>query len=580
MPFSRSLVCGDVRGNLDRLFKKASKVHKSAHGPFAALFCVGSTLADPDTGASDIDAYIKGEKQCPLPTYFIGGREHESARALLSPISDGGEVAPGLRYLGRSGVVEVSGLRVGYLSGVHSPMYFRNRTPDAARRAKYQDHYEEGDVAALIAAAVSADDGKSPPEPVDILLTSEWAKGYYKLYTPAQLPPVATQPATGAGSPVVSDVAISLAPRYHFAANERCFHKLRPYRNDNADHVTRFVGLADLRNKDKKQKSLFACNVAPLRTMDAAARRQRPENSTLCPYNYRPPAAKRPAPAGTEAQEPLKRIRLQKEDLSQFAQQQQQRFVGDYGGGARAWRWDAGVRPGARRGGGPARPARPAVPKRTDCWFCLASPKVEEHLIVSVGTEAYVAMAKGPLVPGHLIVLPIQHVSKMAELTDAQRAEMALFESAIERCFRAGGNAAVALESAIPTRNLTHVHRQLLPVAPKFLPAVETVVVEAGRAIGIDFKVLSDAKTVEEAVSGGAFLRVDLPESKKLVGKIPAGADVRPLFSLTRKAIAAATGQPGRGNWKRCLTDKNDEQRMVDAFKKQFEKFEPDVADD
>lgn len=29
------------------------------------------------------------------------------------------------------------------------------------------------------------------------------------------------------------------------------------------------------------------------------------------------------------------------------------------------------------------------------CWFCLASSNVEKHLIVTVGSETYVALAKG-----------------------------------------------------------------------------------------------------------------------------------------------------------------------------------------
>lgn len=29
------------------------------------------------------------------------------------------------------------------------------------------------------------------------------------------------------------------------------------------------------------------------------------------------------------------------------------------------------------------------------CWFCLASPSVEKHLIIAVGTTAYLALAKG-----------------------------------------------------------------------------------------------------------------------------------------------------------------------------------------
>lgn len=29
------------------------------------------------------------------------------------------------------------------------------------------------------------------------------------------------------------------------------------------------------------------------------------------------------------------------------------------------------------------------------CWFCLASPSVEKHLIIAVGNTTYLALAKG-----------------------------------------------------------------------------------------------------------------------------------------------------------------------------------------
>ena len=41
------------------------------------------------------------------------------------------------------------------------------------------------------------------------------------------------------------------------------------------------------------------------------------------------------------------------------------------------------------------------------CWFCLASPEVEKHLIVSVGDESYVALAKGGIDWNNLLIVPI-----------------------------------------------------------------------------------------------------------------------------------------------------------------------------
>lgn len=42
------------------------------------------------------------------------------------------------------------------------------------------------------------------------------------------------------------------------------------------------------------------------------------------------------------------------------------------------------------------------------CWFCLSSPDVESHLIFSIGEGYYCALAKGPLVPNHVLVVQIE----------------------------------------------------------------------------------------------------------------------------------------------------------------------------
>lgn len=43
------------------------------------------------------------------------------------------------------------------------------------------------------------------------------------------------------------------------------------------------------------------------------------------------------------------------------------------------------------------------------CWFCLASPDVEKHLIISIGDFCYLALPKGGLVPEHCLIIPIEH---------------------------------------------------------------------------------------------------------------------------------------------------------------------------
>jgi Protein similar to CwfJ C-terminus 1 len=46
---------------------------------------------------------------------------------------------------------------------------------------------------------------------------------------------------------------------------------------------------------------------------------------------------------------------------------------------------------------------------RSECWFCMASAEFEEHLVVVIGDESYIAMPKGGLVPDHTLIIPIAH---------------------------------------------------------------------------------------------------------------------------------------------------------------------------
>ena len=82
---------------------------------------------------------------------------------------------------------------------------------------------------------------------------------------------------------------------------------------------------------------------------------------------------------------------------------------------------------------------RPPAP-RGPCWFCLGSPEVEKHLVVTIGDnvrnlvflhsqwgvpgcnppppppQSYLALPKGGLVTEHMLILPIGHY---AASTDA-----------------------------------------------------------------------------------------------------------------------------------------------------------------
>ena len=85
---------------------------------------------------------------------------------------------------------------------------------------------------------------------------------------------------------------------------------------------------------------------------------------------------------------------------------------------------------------------RPPPKPMGPCWFCLSSPEVEKHLVVSVGDhvnlspiqkclqffarififsfffQCYIALPKGTLVPEHVLILPIGHYQSSIDLPE------------------------------------------------------------------------------------------------------------------------------------------------------------------
>ena len=149
------LIAGDVRGNVQALYKRVASVNASAAGPFHALFCVGPFFADGadgdaaagsgDAAMDELRPYIEGTAVAPLPTYFVdalpGGRDlcrHPE-----------GVVAPDITFLRSPGVRVVEGLRVASLPGHYNPMSFDDESKLAATAAAAEGEYTKQDVKAL-----------------------------------------------------------------------------------------------------------------------------------------------------------------------------------------------------------------------------------------------------------------------------------------------------------------------------------------------------------------------------------------------------------------------------------------------
>ncbi|MPC07845.1 CWF19-like protein 1 [Portunus trituberculatus] len=184
-------------------------------------------------------------------------------------------------------------------------------------------------------------------------------------------------------------------------------------------HVTRFIGLAKVGNPEK-QKWLYAFNITPMSKCEPTELVKQP-----------------PDRSGKDTRG------------AQFFYDMNAK-MGDERGQK-------------RKGGGEGGERKRLPPKPTGpCWFCLASPEVEKHLVVSVGDHTYLALAKGGLVSEHLLILPITHFQSTPDLDDDCLQEIEKFKKALKAMFKKKGKRAVFFERNYRSQ---HLQIQVVPVS-------------------------------------------------------------------------------------------------------------------
>ncbi|MBJ6763264.1 metallophosphoesterase [Myxococcaceae bacterium JPH2] len=147
--------------------------------------------------------YADGVRRVNRPLYFIGGNNEDFEA--LHDVQDGGELAPGVHYLGRSGLRELRGLRVAYLSGIHAPRFYSQplKRPSSLDTAKQAGYFREAEVERLLLA-----------RDVDVLLVHEWPRGIVQRARDEHPDPPRPLPSYWIGNPVTRRVVDTLEPRW------------------------------------------------------------------------------------------------------------------------------------------------------------------------------------------------------------------------------------------------------------------------------------------------------------------------------------------------------------------------------
>jgi ATP adenylyltransferase len=109
-------------------------------------------------------------------------------------------------------------------------------------------------------------------------------------------------------------------------------------------------------------------------------------------------------------------------------------------------------------------------PKKEGCIFCDLPREGDDQktLILHRGREAFIIMNAYPYAAGHLMVAPFRHVSRLADLTASERAEImkiaARCESVLTSAMQPEGfNAGFNLGKAAGAGVEKHLHCHIVP---------------------------------------------------------------------------------------------------------------------
>ena len=486
---------------------------------------------------------LSGRIDIPCPTYFTVGTTALPAR-VIEKIEKDDEIAPNLHYLGKRSVTKTSeGVRIVTLGGV-----LDTTTPGLSKDQCLPSHTEE-DVKSLRGA-----------NNADILLTTIWPTNIWTNSPKAK--ELGINDTTSPSQQSIAELCAALKPRYHFATSPTpiCFERepFFPETKDEASQdkgisLTRFISLAPFGNT-AKAKSLYAF------TINREAIITPPPGSTLTPF-FQPPKKRSAEEAG----------------FSRFAQPSDTHH-------------DRRRKP--RRDRSP-----PPGPER--CFFCLSNPNLPTHMVCSVGEEAYLATAKGPLpsatqylaqnlaFPGHIIITPLTHAPTLT--TDAMGAdeakrthlEMTRFRESLQGMVSSRSKRQLgAVTWEISRARNIHLHWQFLPVPAEL---VTGGLVEAGfRVSAEDSKqgkfVEKEFGTADEVE--GDYLRVWIwaEEEDKVVGKsLVLRIDEGAYFDLQfpRRVMAKLIfGDEKRVFWKDVVQGEEEEKRDVAEFRGAFKEWD------
>ncbi|KAK8021322.1 CwfJ C-terminus 2-domain-containing protein-like protein [Apiospora arundinis] len=418
------IVLGSLEGKLETAFKKIATLHSK--NKFAFCIITGN-LFSAEQDEDLITRLLDGKIAVPLTTYFTVAT-HALPPQIVERIEKNEEICENLHFLGKRSTITTSdGIRIVTLGGI-----LDREILGGSSKEQHLPFHTAGDATALRGA-----------NKTDILLTSTWSSN---IWANSKLPLDPANKNAVASSPEVAELCTALKPRYHLTFSPAdFFYEREPFFYPTTDgqgdvkQVTRFISMAPYGNA-AKQKAVYAFSLQAGETPDTL-----PPGTTVSPFNR---GTKRTAAS---------------------ADGYTGRFAQDHHDG-----------PNRRR-----RRHRSPPPDPSRCFFCLSNENLATHMVCSIGEDAYITTAKGPLppsdhfadqgltFPGHQIIIPLPHEPTIramhAKGPDGRGpetfAEMTRFREALQAMTAAQSNYKLGVVTwEISRAKNIHHHWQLMPV--------------------------------------------------------------------------------------------------------------------
>ncbi|CAM1506875.1 Fc.00g065160.m01.CDS01 [Cosmosporella sp. VM-42] len=539
MAAPKIIVLGSLNGHLEPAFKKLATLHSKKN--FSLAILTGDVFSSEDNDA--VDALLSGALEVPLPTYFTIGN-HPLPPRIAAKVEAEEEICENLHFLGKRSITKTSdGIRIVALGG----QLDTNLVAGLSKEQHLPFHTE--DDATSLRGANSA----------DIVLTSMWPAGVWTGSKTALDP--AQQASVGSTAPI-TELCAALKPRYHLASSPAAFfYEREPFvhpteKESDVPAVTRFISMAPYGN-DAKAKAMYAFT---LNKADASI----PPGATSSPFN---PKAKK---------------RVNNDDsYGRFGRDDHDGY----------------------HGGRHKKRRRDPPPGPDQCYFCLSNPNLSAHMCCSIGDDAYITTAKGPLTtsstfaeqglsfPAQFIIIPLPHaptatsmgpVSDPAGETVRTYNEMSRFRESIQAMIATKSSQKLGVVTfEISRERNVHLIWQLLAIPAKLIldglaEAAFKVEAENYKYPAFTTKELS----LQQQATFGDFFRVwlwadngeDKIKGKSLVMPIP--TDMRFDLQFGRRVLAKLLGLEKRIVWQDCEQTVEEETKDVEAFREAFKPWD------